>query len=77
MDSYKKWVIQLEEIRKTCGSDVKLDLPQIVVIGDQSSGKSSLLSSLFDIPFPENTGTTTRCPIIVYTKNKNTETKSI
>lgn len=74
MDSYKKWVIQLEEIRKKCGSDVKLDLPQIVVIGDQSSGKSSLLSSLFDIPFPENSGTTTRCPIIVYTKNKNTET---
>ena len=46
-----------------------LQLPQIVVIGDQSSGKSSVLESLTGIKFPVNAGICTRCPIIVNCKN--------
>ena len=46
-----------------------LQLPQIVVIGDQSSGKSSVLESLTGIKFPVNSGICTRCPIIVNCKN--------
>jgi GTPase SAR1 family protein len=40
-----------------------VELPQIVVIGDTSSGKSSLLSSLAQVQFPVNDVLTTRCPI--------------
>ncbi|KAK3382335.1 P-loop containing nucleoside triphosphate hydrolase protein [Lasiosphaeria ovina] len=35
-------------------------LPQLVVVGDQSSGKSSLLESLTGIPFPSQSGLCTR-----------------
>ncbi|KAK8160220.1 dynamin GTPase [Phyllosticta citribraziliensis] len=37
-----------------------IDLPQIVVVGDQSSGKSSVLESLTDLPFPKDSGLCTR-----------------
>ena len=44
----------------------EINLPEIVVIGDQSSGKSSLLQSIImkDI-LPRGTGTVTKCPIRV------------
>ncbi|KAK4202445.1 P-loop containing nucleoside triphosphate hydrolase protein [Triangularia verruculosa] len=37
-----------------------IPLPQLVVVGDQSSGKSSLLESLTGIPFPRNVELCTR-----------------
>lgn len=35
---------------------------QLVIVGDQSSGKSSLLQSLTGIPFPVDSGCCTRWP---------------
>lgn len=40
-----------------------IDLPQIAVFGDTSSGKSSLLSNLAMIELPSNHSLTTRCPL--------------
>lgn len=40
-----------DKLRK-CGAGQDLDLPQLVIVGKQSAGKSSLLQSLTDIPFP-------------------------
>lgn len=37
-----------------------LALPQLVVVGDQSSGKSSVLEGLTNIPFPRDSGLCTR-----------------
>jgi len=37
-----------------------LIIPQLVIVGDQSTGKSSLLRSLTDIPFPVADGCCTR-----------------
>ncbi|KAG8630500.1 hypothetical protein KVT40_002119 [Elsinoe batatas] len=37
-----------------------LGLPQLVVVGDQSSGKSSVLEGLTSIPFPRDSGLCTR-----------------
>jgi interferon-induced GTP-binding protein Mx len=46
----------------------EVDMPQIAVIGDQSSGKSSVLESLSGIPFPRGAGLVTRCPIVLRMK---------
>jgi GTPase SAR1 family protein len=65
---YVKILEKIKEIRPLI-SGYKIQLPQIVVIGDQSSGKSSVLESLTGIKFPVNSGICTRCPIIVNCKN--------
>ena len=65
---YVKILEKIKEIRPLI-SGYNLQLPQIVVIGDQSSGKSSVLESLTGIKFPVNSGICTRCPIIVNCKN--------
>lgn len=42
-----------------------IDLPGIVVVGDQNSGKSSVLESLSGIALPRSEGLTTRAPLIL------------
>lgn len=44
------WCLRLSQIK----------LPQLVVCGDQSSGKSSVLQSISGVNFPVNDGTCTR-----------------
>ena len=43
-----------------CNVGEYIDLPQIVVVGDQSSGKSSVLQGLTDLPFSRDSGLCTR-----------------
>ncbi|KAF2230737.1 dynamin GTPase [Viridothelium virens] len=52
----------LEKIDKlfACNVGEHIDLPQLVVIGDQSSGKSSVLEGLTALPFPRDSGLCTR-----------------
>lgn len=38
-------------------------LPELVLVGDQSSGKSSLMSGLARINLPRSAGVCTRCPL--------------
>ena len=46
-----------------------IELPQIVVVGAQSSGKSSVLESIVGRDFlPRGTGIVTRCPLILNLK---------
>lgn len=40
-----------------------IELPKICVVGDQSTGKSSLIESISGIKVPRSTGTCTRCPM--------------
>ncbi|KAF9476669.1 hypothetical protein BDN70DRAFT_950426, partial [Pholiota conissans] len=47
----------------SCSVQVDIDLPQIAVIGSQSSGKSSLIESISGIRLPRAAGTCTRCPM--------------
>ncbi|CAH9071037.1 unnamed protein product [Cuscuta europaea] len=46
-----------------------IQLPTIVVVGDQSSGKSSVLESLARIHLPRGQGTCTRVPLIMRLQN--------
>lgn len=61
---------------KLAKSDVDnyVDLPMIAVMGDTSSGKSSLLSMISQVELPSNEKLTTRCPIML--QMRNTSTKS-
>ncbi|KAI7226070.1 hypothetical protein KC330_g8942 [Hortaea werneckii] len=52
----------LEKVDKlfACGVGDLVNLPQIVVVGDQSSGKSSVLEGLINKPLPRDSGLCTR-----------------
>ncbi|EKM77196.1 hypothetical protein AGABI1DRAFT_86759 [Agaricus bisporus var. burnettii JB137-S8] len=52
----------LKDLR-ALGADTVFDLPKIVVIGNQSAGKSSLIEAVTGINVPRDSGTCTRCPM--------------
>lgn len=56
------WLKLAEDLR-SLNLDQSLGVPQMCVMGDQSSGKSSVLEALSGIPFPRGSGLVTRCPI--------------
>jgi dynamin 1-like protein len=57
---------KLQDVIGAVGQSTNLDLPQIVVVGGQSSGKSSVLESLVGRSFlPRGTGIVTRRPLIL------------
>ncbi|KAL2037914.1 hypothetical protein N7G274_009389 [Stereocaulon virgatum] len=47
---------------RSSGANQDIALPELVIVGDQSAGKSSLLQSLTDIPFPVASNVCTRFP---------------
>ncbi len=70
---------KLQDVFNTVGSDA-IQLPQIVVVGTQSSGKSSVIESLVGRSFlPRGTGIVTRRPLIlqlVYCPKEDREKRS-
>ncbi|XP_020279385.1 dynamin-1-like protein isoform X2 [Pseudomyrmex gracilis] len=70
---------KLQDVFNTVGATV-LQLPQIVVLGTQSSGKSSVIESLVGRSFlPRGTGIVTRRPLIlqlIYTPKEDREHRS-
>ena len=55
-------------------SGVDIELPAIVVVGDQSSGKSSVLESISGIALPRGGSLVTRCPLQLGLRRGPTET---
>lgn len=61
----------VDHLRRT-GLGGVLKLPQLVVCGDQSSGKSSVLEAITEIPFPRNENLCTRFATEIVLRNHDT-----
>jgi dynamin 1-like protein len=60
-----KTINKLQDAFSTVGVHNPVDLPQIVVIGSQSSGKSSVLENIVGRDFlPRGSGIVTRRPLV-------------
>jgi len=59
----KELVQAVQALRHLGIEDTVLPLPKIVVVGDQSTGKSSLIEGMSEIKVPRSAGTCTRCPL--------------
>ncbi|CAB4268294.1 unnamed protein product [Prunus armeniaca] len=55
----------VDKLRSLMVMEEGIQLPTIVVVGDQSSGKSSVLESLAGISLPREQGICTRVPLIM------------
>lgn len=64
------------QVRK-CGLESILSLPQLVVCGDQSAGKSSVLEALTEIPFPRNDNLCTRFATEIILRRANASSLKI
>jgi dynamin 1-like protein len=72
MENLIEIVNKLQEIMVKASVNCKLKLPQMVIVGAQSSGKSSIIESLVGKEFlPRGTGIVTRRPLILQLKNIN------
>ncbi|XP_075053378.1 interferon-induced GTP-binding protein Mx3-like [Mixophyes fleayi] len=74
-DTYEEKIrpcIDLIDSLRSLGVEKDLALPAIAVIGDQSSGKSSVLEALSGVTLPRGSGIVTRCPLeLKLVKSKN------
>ncbi len=57
----------IDELRGI-GVEQYYPIPQIAVMGDQSSGKSSVLEAICGVPFPRGKGLVTKCATLITMK---------
>mmetsp|Transcript_16929 Transcript_16929/g.41236 ORF Transcript_16929/g.41236 Transcript_16929/m.41236 type:complete len:722 (-) Transcript_16929:234-2399(-) len=70
MDQLIPIASKLQDVLGAVGQNTQLDLPQIVVVGGQSSGKSSVLEGIVGRSFlPRGTGIVTRRPLVLQLYN--------
>ncbi|KAF1742271.1 hypothetical protein MXB_4983 [Myxobolus squamalis] len=75
IDELIKIVNKLQDCFSALGAECPIDLPQIVVVGEQSAGKSSVLENFVGKDFlPRGSGIVTRRPLVLQlTFNKGEE----
>ena len=57
---------KIDQVRSLLSSNEDgVVLPNVVVVGDQSSGKSTLLEALSLVELPKGSGIVTRCPLVL------------
>ncbi|KAL8920680.1 MAG: hypothetical protein Q9208_006162, partial [Pyrenodesmia sp. 3 TL-2023] len=61
----KAFTTLIQDLQKLGVEELVLPLPKICVLGDQSTGKSSLIEGISGIKVPRNSGTCTRCPLAI------------
>ena len=62
---------KLKELEHVGVESSQIPLPKIALLGDQSSGKSSLVEAITEIQVPRAAGTCTRCPLLINTTNQS------
>lgn len=66
MEKLIPMLIKMQEAFKVINVGNSIQLPQIVVVGSQSTGKSSVLESIVGRDFlPRGSGIVTRCPLVL------------
>ena len=75
-DEQRRVLDTVAQVRK-CGLESILSLPQLVVCGDQSAGKSSVLEALTEIPFPRNDNLCTRFATEIILRRSNANSLTI
>ena len=75
-DEQRRVLDTVAQVRK-CGLESILSLPQLVVCGDQSAGKSSVLEALTEIPFPRNDNLCTRFAAEIILRRANASSLKI
>lgn len=75
-DEQRRVLDTIAQVRK-CGLESILSLPQLVVCGDQSAGKSSVLEALTEIPFPRNDNLCTRFATEIILRRANSNSLTI
>ncbi|KAK4964069.1 hypothetical protein LTR66_012493 [Elasticomyces elasticus] len=75
-EEMRKVMDVVDNLRRT-GLGAILQLPQLVVCGDQSSGKSSVLEAITEIPFPRKENLCTRFATEIILRRARVETVSI
>uniref|UniRef100_A0A8C1TCX8 Si:dkeyp-110c12.3 n=1 Tax=Cyprinus carpio TaxID=7962 RepID=A0A8C1TCX8_CYPCA len=60
-----------DNFMRRIGIEKELALPSIAVVGDQSSGKSSVLEALSGVALPRGSGIVTRCPLELKLRKSN------
>ncbi|KAL0276315.1 UNVERIFIED_CONTAM: hypothetical protein PYX00_003908 [Menopon gallinae] len=76
MDSLIPIINKLQNVFHLIGEQDALSLPQIVVVGDQSSGKSSVIENILGKSFlPKGVGIITRQPLILQLINASEDDK--
>lgn len=69
---YRQILESVDRLR-TCGLGSILPLPQLVVCGNQSSGKSSVLEAITEVPFPRSESMCTRFATEIIMRRDNSE----
>lgn len=59
----KGLIRKIQDLRSLGIEDRNIALPKICVVGDQSTGKSSLIEAISEIKVPRSEGACTRCPL--------------
>lgn len=59
----KELLDAINQLEQLGVENLEIPLPKIVVVGDQSAGKSSLVEAISEIKVPRASGTCTRCPL--------------
>ena len=67
----------MDQLTATTNVSKYVELPMIAVMGDTSSGKSSLLSFISGVEFPSSHQLTTRCPILLQMTKAETQSAKI
>ncbi|XP_062503491.1 interferon-induced GTP-binding protein Mx3-like [Corticium candelabrum] len=78
-EAYDKSVrpyIDLVDSLRSSGVDKDVSLPSVVVIGDQSTGKSSVLEAISGVQLPRGTGIVTRCALELRLKKNRRQNAS-